>query len=98
LDIAFARLLKGLDKPQPEESVRSTRAMIQESLCVVPISLTILDQLEDLLDRAHLDFIRTFDNELLVFSFMDGEDLLSDSFLVVLKKVIDRLVIDFNIR
>jgi hypothetical protein len=72
--------------------------MIQESLCVVPISLTILDQLEDLLDRAHLDFIRTFDNELLVFSFMDGEDLLSDSFLVVLKKVIDRLVIDFNIR
>lgn len=61
-----------LCQTEAEERVRTTRAMVQLGLCVVPVALSKLNELQHLFDVLNGYFVRTFDDKVLRVCLVDG--------------------------
>lgn len=80
-----------------EQSMRSTRAMVQICLSVVTVSLTNRYQIKNLLDTAYLYLISSFDEEFLILSFVYWEHVLADGLAIACKQIMYHFVVYLDI-
>ena len=93
-EAVVAHVARVLHEAQSEERVAATRLVIQLSLRVRSVTLSVLDQLQHLLDAEDGDLGRTLDDELLVSRFVDLQRLLPH---LTPQQVVDELIVDLQV-